>query len=162
MKSAMQNGLILGVIFSVNFLFLALNFQSLILFGILIILFTTYKITVRFRDNQNDGQITYKKAYNYIVLLFFFAAIISSIVKYIYTQFIDTTLLNKILLIEISNLKAMSRFTMPESYYDFLGKIFKPAAFALESILENFLRGVLVALIMAAFIKKEKNIFNQQ
>lgn len=157
MKSAMQNGLIMGIIFSLNFISIALNNQYIAATLITIILFGTFKLTVRFRDNENNGQITYKKAYHYIVMLFFYASIISCVVKFVYTQFIDTTFLDKLLQIQLSNFKTMN-IQLTDSYITFFGKIFKPAAFSLESIIENVFRGMIVGLIMAGFIKKEEKI----
>lgn len=161
MKSAMHNGLILGVIFSINFLFIAFNNLYFAFVVIIIILIATYKLTVRFRDTQSLGQISFKKAFNYIVLLFLFASIISAIVKYIYTKFIDTTFLDKLLQVQLSNFKAISSLALSDSYLIFFEKLFRPAAFALESIFENILRGAIVGLIMAAFIKKEKSLFEE-
>jgi hypothetical protein len=157
MKSAMQNGLIMGLLFSINFICIALNNQYFSFIFATLILLTTFRLTVCFRDSENEGQITYKKAYNYIVLLFFYASIISCVVKFVYTQFIDTLFLDKLLQIQLSNFKTMN-MSLTDSYITMFSKMFKPAAFSLESILENVFRGMLVGLIMAFFIKKDEKV----
>lgn len=164
MKSAMQNGLILGVIFSINFLFSVSKITAVMLFTYVvavIILIMLYKIAIRFRDIECQGVISYGKAFLYILLIFFYAALISTAVKFIYLRFIDQTYLETTFQETMKMLEAM-KFPMKSVEIERTENMFKPLNFSLLYIWSNMLIGTFVGLIMAAFIKKEKSVFNQQ
>jgi len=164
LKSAMLNGLIMGVLFSLNFLLSISKIPSLTLLSYVVVTFILvgmYKLSVRFRDVECEGVITYGKAYSFILLTFFFAAIISSVVKYVYFQFINPDYLEQLLQDSMKALETL-RFPIDEAAYEQMGKMMKPASFTLQYIWLNVLMGSFVGLIMAAFIKKEKNIFEKE
>jgi len=164
MKSAMHNGLILGVIFSINFLFSVSKITALMLFTYavaVIILIMLYKIAIRFRDIECQGVISYGKAFLYILLIFFYAALISTAVKFIYFRFIDQSYLETTFQETMKMLEAM-KFPINSVEIERTENMFKPLNFSLLYIWSNMLIGTFVGLIMAAFIKKEKSIFNQQ
>lgn len=163
MKSAMHNGLIVGVIFSVNFLLSVSGITALVLLTYavaIIILIMLYKIAIRFRETECDGAISYGKAFSYILLIFFYAALISTVVKFIYLRFIDQTYLESIYQETMKALEAM-KFPMNTPEMEQAEKMFKPLNFSLLYIWSNMLLGTIVGLIMAAFIKKEKSPFEQ-
>jgi len=86
-KSAMFNGLIMGVIFSINFLLSVSKITSLVLLTNVIavlIVVGIYRQSIKFRDTECEGFITYWKSFSLILLTFFYAALISSVIKYIY------------------------------------------------------------------------------
>ena len=162
-KSAMLNGLIMGVLFSINFLLSISKVTFLVLLSYLIISFILvgiYRMSVRFRDVECGGNIKYGKVFSFIVLTFFFAALISSIVKYVYFQFINPTYLDELL---NESLKAIQMMKIPidNASYDQMSKVMKPATFSLQYIWMNVIVGSIVGLIMAAFVKKEKSIFEE-
>lgn len=160
----MLNGLIMGVLFSLNFLLSISKIPSLTLLSYVVVTFILvgmYKLSVRFRDVECEGVITYGKAYSFILLTFFFAAIISSVVKYVYFQFINPDYLEQLLQDSMKALETL-RFPIDEAAYEQMGKMMKPASFTLQYIWLNVLMGSFVGLIMAAFIKKEKNIFEKE
>jgi F0F1-type ATP synthase assembly protein I len=162
-KSSMQNGLILGILFSVNFLLSISKAVPLVLLSYLLmgfILVITYRTTIRFRDIDCLGSINFSKTFSFIILTFFFAALISSIVKYFYFQFINPDYLAKLL---DDSMKAveMLNLSFGTSSYDQMEKMMKPATFSLQFIWMNVLMGTLIGLIMAPFIKKDKNIFEK-
>jgi len=162
MKSAMRSGLILGVLFSVNFLLSipANTVTSLLTYVVIAaILVATYRLSVQIRDNEYGGYIKYGKAFSFILLSFFYAAIISAFVKLIYFQFINTEYLpnffNEYML-------ALESIGYPvDMIEDTMRTLFKPASFSFLSIFANILVGTLVGLIMSAFVKKEKSIFEE-
>lgn len=159
----MYNGLIMGILFSINFLLSITKITPLVLISyglITFILVVTYRTTIRFRDNECLGEINFGKAFSFIVLTYFFAALISSIVKYIYFQFIDPEYLPKLL---NESLKAVEMLNLPfeNASYDQMEKMMKPATFSLQYIWMNVLLGTLIGLAMAPFIKKEKSIFEK-
>jgi ABC-type uncharacterized transport system permease subunit len=92
----MLSGLIMGVFFSLNFLLSVshntfLSLLSYLVFAVILV--TTYRFTIRFRDTECGGAISYGRAFSYILLLYFFAALISSVVN----TFIFNTLIRVIL-----------------------------------------------------------------
>lgn len=162
-KSAMFNGLIMGVLFSINFLLSISKNTFLALLSYLVISFILvgiYRMSIRFRDIECGGTIKYSKAFSFIVFTFFFAALISSIVKYIYFQFINPAYLDELL---NESMKALQILKIPidNAAYDQMVKVMKPATFSLQYIWMNVILGSILGLIMAAFVKKDKSIFEE-
>ena len=162
-KSTMFNGLIMGALFTLNFM-ISLSKNSIL--GILSylivagIVFLMYKMSVQFRDKECEGNITYGRAFLFVIYTFFFAALISSIVKYFYFRFINPSYLDELLQ---ESLKAMEmmKFKIDDEAYNQVSDMMKPANMALQFIWVNMFIGMIVGLIMAAFVKKEKSIFEE-
>lgn len=162
-KSAMFNGLIMGVIFSINFLLSVSKITALVLFTNVIaalIVVGIYRLSVKFRDTECGGSISYWKSFLIILLTFFYAAIISSVVKYIYFQFINPDYLDQMFQESMKLLESM-KFHETDAMVDQMKSMLKPATYTLVYVWSNVLMGVVVGLIMAAFIKKEKSIFEE-
>lgn len=164
MKSAMKSGLILGILFAINFL---LSTSSSLYLGALtyvimaIILIAAYRFTIQFRDKECEGYITYGRSFLFILFSFFYAGLISSLVKFIYWQFINpdylTNLYNESMLF-IQNMNLPTE----EKFEENMRTLLKPASFALQYIWVNTFLGIVVGLIMSIFTKKEKSIFENQ
>lgn len=160
-RSSMFNGLIMGGLFSLNFLFSVISNPYLSLLSYLLIIYIliyTYKSTVKYRDNENNGIITFGKAFTFITLTYFFAGVISGIVKYIYLQFIKPDYLSLALDQSLVMMEKMN-FPITDQQIELMQSMMKPATYALEVIWLNLFLGMIIGLIMAAFIKKEKDIF---
>lgn len=162
LKAAMRSGLILGVLFSVNFLLSAsqnsvLNFLTY--FVVVAIVVVTYRLTIQFREGACLGYISYGRSFLFILMSFFYAALISSLVKFIYFQINPAYLSNlyneMMLLVESLNLP------VEQEMEEALSQVLRPASFAIQYIWANMLLGVFVALIMSAFTRKEKSIFEE-
>ena len=163
-KSAMSYGLILGALFSVNFLLSVPNSSLLGLLSWLVtaaILVATYKMAIRYRDNNCEGFISYGKAFSLIVFMFFFAAIISAFVKFIYLQFINTYFLERQLEQVMLVLETMS-FPITDEIYKTMSAMLTPIFFTITSIFTNMFLSVFAGLIIAAFVKKEKGLFDDK
>lgn len=161
MKSAMSNGLIMGIIFSINFLLSIAksSILDILSFGLTcFIVIGMYKLAIRFRDRECGGTITYGRSFSFILLTFFYAALISSIVKYFYFQFINTEYLANLL---NESLKVVEMLKLPHSDESItqIEKMMKPATFSLQFIWFNVFIGAITSLILSAFVKKEKSIF---
>jgi len=162
-KASMYNGLLIGILFSINFLLSISKITPLILISYVLmgfILIATYRTAIRFRDKECMGEINFNKAFSYIVLTYFFAALISSVVKYVYFQFINPEYLPKLLNESLKTLE-MLKLPIETTPYDQMEKMMKPATFSLQYIWMNVLLGTIIGLIMAPFIKKEKSIFEK-
>lgn len=164
MKSAMRSGLFLGILFSLNFLMsipsgFITRFLTYVIIGVIIV--ATYRLTIQFRENELGGYINYGRAFLFILLSFFYAALISSLVKFVYFQFINPDYLSNLF---NESMLMMEKMGLPidSSVEESMEKLLKPASFALQYIWVNMLAGAFVGLIMSAFVKKEKSIFDQE
>ncbi|HOV84340.1 MAG TPA: DUF4199 domain-containing protein [Paludibacteraceae bacterium] len=163
-KSSMIYGLFMGILFTANF-FISLPqgiiFRFLSFLIIILIVYAMYRFSVKYRDNECGGYISYGKAFSFILLTFFFASIISSIFKFFYFQFINPDYLTNLLQ---ESLKIIDSMQLPvnEEFYDQMEKMMKPITYSLQSIWVDVFLGIILGLIMSAFIKKDKNIFEQE
>lgn len=163
-KSSMIYGLFMGILFAANF-FISLPqgiiFRFLSFLIIILSVYAMYRFSVKYRDNECGGYISYGKSFSFILLTFFFASIISSIFKFFYFQFINPDYLTNLLQ---ESLKIIDSMQLPvnEEFYDQMEKMMKPITYSLQSIWVDVFLGIILGLIMSAFIKKDKNIFEQE
>jgi hypothetical protein len=169
-KIAMSRGLILGLLFTANFLLTAARnpfFALLTWLMMIVILVVTYKYTRSFRDQYCGGFIGYWKVVGFITLVFMFGGVVAAIFKLAYTQFIDTSYLNTLFeeaMVQVETNRAILERFMPidENYINQVEKQFSPAPFALQSIWMNLIYGVLTGLVMGIFIKKNRGLFDEE
>lgn len=169
-NSTMQNGLILGIIFSANFL---LNVSEIGLLGILtlfipfLILWMTYRYLVKYRDTDCNGAISYTHGLLYTILLFFFASLISAVVKFVYFRFINTEILKEEFNKSMENYERMAemmqgRFPMDmDRAYESMEILSDPLNYTLLMIWANVFIAFFIGLILARIVKKEKSIFDK-
>ncbi len=161
-KHAMTYGLFLGLVFSVNFLLSlskSLWLGMLTYFVMAAIVYLTYRFTCHYRDTEQDGAISYGRSLWYIVVLYIFAAIISSVVKYVYFQFINPDYLDEVLNNTMAVMEQLQWPLQEDIMYDQMKSMLTPINFTLQYIWINMMLGFLVGVVMAAFVKKDKNIF---
>ena len=160
MNAAMKSGLTLGLLFTLNFLIslTGVPFIRIIVFAA--ILYMTFRITVRYRDTSANSYLSYGQSFIFIFFSFFFAALISAFVKFIYFQFINTEYLDEIFN-QSMNILQSANFPMMDEMESSLQSVLKPAPYALYSLFGNMLGGVFAGLIISAFTKKEKGIFDE-
>lgn len=163
MNSTMRNGLILGILFSINFLMSTANNVFLGLLSYVVVGFIAYLIyfyTAKYRDKDCGGAITYSHALMYIILLFIFGSLISAIVKLIFFKFINPNFLPEMLNKSMTIMEQMLP-SVPESTYDEVEKIMSPGYYTLISFWMNIILGFFVGLVVAAIVKKNKNPFDE-
>lgn len=161
-NSAMRNGLILGVLFTVNFLISASGVAMLGLLSYLItalIIYYTYRFTVNFRDKESEGFISFARAYWYVLLLFIFASIVSSFTKYFYLKFFGTAFLENMFNQNIAVFEQIMP-SVPEKMYDTMEILTNPEMFTIMTAWTNMFLAIIFGLIIAAMVKKEKNPFD--
>ena len=159
----MRNGLILGIVFSVNFLFsisgnLLLGFLSYA--AIAIIIYLSHKFTVNYRNVDCDGAISYRHALAYVVLLFLYAALISAIVKYLFFQYLNPDFLPEMMNKTLLAVEQMMP-SVPEETYDTMEAMMSPINYTLLATWMNVILGFFVGLIIAGVVKKDKNLFDK-
>ncbi|OIP83342.1 MAG: hypothetical protein AUK44_05410 [Porphyromonadaceae bacterium CG2_30_38_12] len=159
-KYAMQNGLIAGVILSLKFLFSTSKNSTLgilaFMLSVSVVVFLFF-IAKRFRETHCDNVISYGQSFSYIFRVYFYGAVISSLVVLVF-NFLEPEyaagMLNDVMII-------YDRFHIPveDSTYEMMQNMYKPAPFALLNVFAGVLGGAFWGLILAGFIKKEKSIF---
>jgi hypothetical protein len=162
-KSAMINGLIIGFLLSLKFLLSTQKTSILVSLGLVIsvsIIFILFRMSIRLRNDEFDGIISFGKAFSYILQVYFYGSIISSLVMFMYTAYFNQAYLEMYLNMVMKFYHDIN-FLMDDKNYKIMESIFKPAPFALSNIFSSIFAGAFWGLILAGFIKKEKNIFEQ-
>jgi len=159
-KSAMQNGLIAGALIALKFLFTAIKIpvlSSLTIFISVGIIFFLFYATKRFREATLGNAMTFGQAFSYVFRVYFYGAVIGSLVMLVYTMInVDflAVILNDTLLI-------YDKFgiTIDDETYNIVNSIFKPAPYALFNLFGSAIVAAFWGLILGLFLKKEKSIF---
>jgi len=163
-KSAKFNGLIVGVLLSLKFILSAQKsnlFAFLALFISILIIVALYRMAIRFRDLEGGGTIKYKQALLYIFLIYVFGSIISSFVVLLYTSFIDKSYLGLQFNV-LMKIYDSWKITFDDKSFKALEYLYTvPAPYALLNVFAGIIGGGFWGLILAGFVKKEKNIFEE-
>jgi hypothetical protein len=161
-KANLSNGLILGlegIAFSLVLYFLDLTLnKSAGYINIPIQLALLFFLLKTYRDNFMHGQITYGQALGAGVVIFVYVSIITAIYTYILWVVIDPELVKKSLAVSE---EAMMNKGLPQASIDagmaFTAKIMKPGIMSIFSIFGTMFFGVIYALLVSIFIRKEGN-----
>lgn len=161
------DGALLGIMWIVSFAcyVMGLNNPMLMMGGMLIAVcspFFAAKRLHKFRDYARDGFITFKRAYAYSVLMFFYAALIFAATQYIYFEFIDQGhIMSHIINIinEPQNKKIIEAYDMQSSLDESIKMMAETRAidYALNNLSINIIIGMVLSLPIAGVMKKEKN-----
>jgi len=163
-KSALYNFHFVGLLLSLKFILAAQKntaIASLSLFVSISIIFVLYRMAVHFRETEYGGIMKFGQAFKYVFLIYFFASIVSSVVIFIYTNFIDKFFLD----LSLDYLMKMYdgfKYPVDDKTYAVFQSIYKPAPYASFNLFMSLLSGGFWGLILAGFIKKDKSIFSQQ
>ncbi|MGD0341020.1 MAG: DUF4199 domain-containing protein [Bacteroidales bacterium] len=161
-KANLTNGLILGlvgIVYTLLVYFLNLSFNKaqgyiFILVQIAVLFF----LVKSYRDNYKHGMITYGEALGAGVIISLYYSIIMAIFIYILYSFIDKSLIDKSLAYAE---EIMQKRGLPQASIDagmaMQKKFMAPAFLAPVSILGNMFKGLIISLIIAAFVRKEGN-----
>jgi len=90
------------------------------------------------------------------MLTFFYAALISTVIKFVYFQFINTAFLENMFQETMKTMELM-KLPMNDASVSQVESMLKPATFSMIYVFTNLVMGTIVGIIMAAFVKKEKN-----
>ncbi|MBR5470001.1 MAG: DUF4199 domain-containing protein [Paludibacteraceae bacterium] len=160
-KHAMYYGLLLGVVFVLNF-FLSqatniwLKFiQMLYTFSIPFVVFCFAK---KCREDVCGGTMSYGQSFLYVVQLFFYASIISSAFKYVYFRFLNPDFLKKLF---NQTMQLMEQMSVPitDEMIAVTKQMLTPMGMAMQYIWINVMVGIVVSIVLAFFIRKEKSVF---
>lgn len=162
LKHAMYFGLMLGLVFALNFFLSTLNngwFAALQWVITLTIPYLVYRLTVDCRNRVSGGAISYGAALWYGIQLFFYAALISAVFKFIYIKFLNLDYLPYLV---NESLVLLDKFNLLSGDFDEeqVRQLYTPLYVTMQSIWSNVFVGVFVSLVTAAFAKKDKSIFD--
>lgn len=163
-KTAMLNGLIIGGLMSLKFLLSTSKIGFLSFFALVVsvgILFYMYRFAVNYRDKDNAGVISYKQAFIFLFQIYFLGSIVLSLIILLYTTFINKEYLET-MVNETLKMYETIGFSIDDNTIGLMETAYKPAPFALLNLFSSAFGGAFWALIFAAFIKKEKSIFEQR
>ena len=160
-KSAMQNGLIIGLFLSLKFIFSTQNSGLLSFLSFMIsisIVVLLYILAVKFRDKELDETISYGHAFSTIFQNYLYGSIILWLVMLVYISYINPSFLE---IYKEQTLKMYHdlKIQMNDSTYKAMETFFKPSSFIALDMFASAITGAFWALILAAFVKKEKSLF---
>ncbi len=164
-KSAMISGLFVGIALVVLSLLTYLMgvikppFWVSLLQYVIIVAGIIYG-TKKFRDEDLGGEISYSKALGFGILICIFAAVVSGLYMVIFMTVIDPEFVNKLLaIIEEEYVKAGLSEEQIDAAMSMVSKMQSPAMLAIFNVIGFAFMGTIFSLVTAAFLKKEKPIF---
>lgn len=161
-NSTMRYGLVLGLLFSLNFLLSVtgnplLGMLTYLLAGI--ILYLTYRYSVQYREKECGGAISFGHGFGFVLLLYLFASIISAFVKYFYLKFFANNFLDELYNQSISVIEQILP-SVPEEMYEGMEVITSAQGYTMLTTWSNILISILVGIIIAAIVRKNKSPFD--
>ena len=161
-KANLTNGVILallGIVYSLVIYFLDLSFNKVQGWIFLVVqILVLFFLVKSYRDNYRYGMITFGQALGAGLIIFVYYAIIMAVFTYLLYAVIDPDLVDKQLAFAEEE---MIKRGIPESAIEagmkVQTKIMKPGIMAPLSIFGSMLQGLIMSLIVAAFVRKEGN-----
>ncbi|HOB85296.1 MAG TPA: DUF4199 domain-containing protein [Bacteroidales bacterium] len=161
-KANLTNGVIfalIGIVYSLVIYFLDLSFNKVQGYIFLVVqIIVLYFLVKSYRDNYRYGNITFGQALGAGVIIFLYYAIIMAIFTYLLYAVIDPDLVDKQLaFMEEEMIKRGVPESAMEAGMKVQEKMMKPAIMAPLSIFGSMFQGLIMSLIVAAFVRKEGN-----
>ena len=165
-EHAMRFGTLMGLFWIIKFIFLPLGFKIPFLQLLFVILtcyvpFLGYKFARKYRDGFCGGTISFIQAYAFIMLMYFFAALLTSAGHFTYFNFIDNGFITDTYLSQLETLKSEVTGDL-ELSVDQLIETFNtvaalsPIQLTLQLIFQNIFYGSLLAVPTALLVMKRK------
>lgn len=161
---ARVDGLVVGILWIVSFAFFIGGYYNPLMspvslaFGVVSIVVAVVRLR-RFRDNVLGGIISFRRAWGYGMLVFFYAALLMAISQFAYFQLLDGGfLLNQYVKMSTTpEFKSMMQgYGMTPSdmrlAFDTLAKM-RPIDIAIQFLSMNIIIGIIISMIAAACIR---------
>ena len=160
-KFAMNYGAVLGsFLVLISLLFWALsikqNTSAFILNSLIIIVFLIYAI-IQFRDNINQGCISYSLSLKLGTSISFFSSIIMAFYTLVYITYLDSEYIAEILNMTEQSILQQSPEISDENLDGIMGmygKLMQPHWLMIMGVLEGTFLGFFFSLILSSFLKK--------
>jgi len=154
----MKQGLVLGCVFAVNFVITTIPSFAFISWGVeVLILWYVYKAGVKCREQIMEGEMSYGAGLWFTIQLFLYSSMVAGVIKYVYLKWLNTTYL---LQLREAMEQTMEQMKLPaatmEETAKMMKEMFTPENMALYSVAGDVMLGVIVGLVMAAILKRNK------
>jgi hypothetical protein len=161
-KANITNGVIfalIGIVYTLVIYFFDLTFNKVQGWVFMLIqIVILYFLLKSYRDNYRYGNISYSQALGAGMIIFVYYAIIIAIFSYILYAWIDPDLVDKQLAFaEEQMLEKGVPAEAVDAGMKVQAKLLKPPIIALMGIFGAMIQGLIMSLIVAAFVKKEGN-----
>ena len=161
-KANITNGVIfalIGIVYTLVIYFFDLTFNKVQGWVFMLIqIVILYFLLKSYRDNYRYGNISYSQALGAGMIIFVYYAIIIAIFSYILYAWIDPDLIDKQLAFaEEQMLEKRVPAEAVDAGMKVQAKLLKPPIIALMGIFGAMIQGLVMSLIVAAFVKKEGN-----
>jgi len=125
-----------------------------------IIAFFFYKFTIDYRENTMNGELSYGEGFKFQLSMSVIYAAINSIYSYILFTFLDPNMIEQIKEVAAQQMydNNMSDEQV-EAALQIQSLFMTPTFMTVSAIFITFLMGLIIALIISIFTKKEKKIF---
>lgn len=115
----------------------------------------------KFRDGVREGNISFRRGYVYIILMFFYSALLFAIAQFLYFQFLDGGYLIsqvKEMMDTDLNRQVIQTYGLSEALNDSLRQMAetRPIDYALNYLTLNIILGIVLGLPIAAVMKKSR------
>lgn len=158
LSAAMSYGFSLGIFWIVKYLFymfsLRFSFLVVIYWGMsLVVPYLAYLLTKRYREDLG-GMISFGQAWCFGVLIYLFAAILVSIMHYLFYRFVaPPDFLTSAVTQTIESLKQMQVDSKVISSIEAMN--FSPIHMALQGIINNIFYGIVLSIPVAALVSRK-------
>ena len=167
LKPCANYGAIMGaILISISILSYMLDMSQSFVIGLInyVILATLlFYFAKKYRDDVNDGSISYGRAYGVSVLTALFASIILGFYTFLFFKLIAPEAIDK-MLIEVEEKLIQQNPNMPEDQLEMAinmtKKFMNPAMMFISTILGFTFMGALFSLITSIFVKKAPSPFD--
>lgn len=159
MSAAMSYGFSLGIFWIVKYIFymfsMRFSYLVVIYWGMsLVVPYLAYLLTKRYREDLG-GVISFSQAWRFGVLIYLFAAMLVSIMHYVFYRFVaPPDFLSSAVEQTIASLKQMQVDSKVISSIESMN--FSPIHMALQGILNNIFYGIILSLPVAALVCRRK------
>ena len=165
-KSALNSGAILGLALMVlsllTYIFEMYENQWFGYLNWLVLIAGLVMSIKKYRDENLGGYIAYGQALGYGVLIAFFASIIVGFINFIYLGYIDDGFISYTLeKTESEMYNAGTPDDQLESAMSVTRRLMSPGVLSILGVFMTTFLGFLFSLIVAAFLKKESDIFEE-
>lgn len=160
MPAAMSYGFSLGIFWIVKYIFymfsIRFSYLVVIYWGMsLVVPYLAYLLTKRYREDLG-GVISFGQAWRFGVLIYLFAAMLVSIMHYVFYRFVaPPDFLSSAVEQTIASLKQMQVDSRVISSIESMN--FSPIHMALQGILNNVFYGIILSLPVAALVCRRKS-----
>lgn len=160
MSATMSYGFSLGIFWIVKYIFymfsMRFSYLVVIYWGMsLVVPYLAYLLTKRYREDLG-GVISFSQAWRFGVLIYLFAAMLVSIMHYVFYRFVaPPDFLSSAVEQTIASLKQMQVDSKVISSIESMN--FSPIHMALQGILNNIFYGIILSLPVAALVCRRKS-----